>query len=81
MIQEDHIDLVAKQIDVMDEKDTSETTQLDYVTASKGSLEPREDMQNGKILSHSHKEESVKASTTKRASRLINNNAKTWRAR
>ena len=44
MVQEDHIGLETKQIDVMDEKDTSEMTWLDDVRTSKGILKPREDM-------------------------------------
>ena len=49
MFLKNHINLITVQIDVMDEKDTSKTTQLAYVTKIKENLDMNEDMQrNGK---------------------------------
>ena len=49
MFLENHINPITVQIDVMDEKDTSKTTQLANVTKIKENLDMSEDMQrNGK---------------------------------
>ena len=57
----------------MEEKDT---TRPQDVTAIKGSLEQREDMQNGKAPSHSPKGDTAKSIPTERTSELVENNAK-----